>query len=168
MAVEITNHHFQNNRNLIGSAERVCHWVRRNRRSLRFSERSGSLWYGRNLVPMGPTVDHAQSVYWRKASADGLGFRPLQDLQRCVAALWPWHMRTGTHRRGAWTLHQGADWYSVQQVLLEVVNSPQGVARLWCAEQADCSLAGAVGFYTLDQDLEDNPAEIATMWLHWH
>lgn len=113
MAAKIKIHHFQNNRNLNCLAERVCNWVRRIRQGLRFSERPGSLGSGLSPAPMVPTMDHDHSMHRRKVSADGLGIGPLEDFQGCVAARYRWNKRTGTHRRGAWALQQGADGYPV-------------------------------------------------------
>ena len=68
---------------------------------------------------------------------DVSGIGPLQDFQRCVAALWRWNKRTGTHRRGAWALQQGADGYPpVQRNLAEVANGAQGMMRWRCAAVA--------------------------------
>lgn len=156
----MTNRHFQNNRNYIRLVERVCNQVRRSRRILRCS--------GLTLASMSPTTDHVQSVAQRKAWADGLGFCPLEDFQRCVAALWRWNRRTGTHQWGDWNLQQEADGYPVQRDLLEAANGTQGMVWLRRAEQGDCFLAGADGFYALGQVVEDNPAGMATIRLPWH
>ena len=110
-----------------------------------------------------PTTDHVQSVHQRKVSADGLGFRPLEDLQRCVDSPLRWNRRTGTHRPGAWALLQGAVEYPVQRDLAEAENGAQDMIQLRCPEQADCSLTGAEGFWSLDEAVQDNPVGTATI-----